>query len=284
MSNPRSNLIQPQELYEHLHDPDLRLVDTRFSLQDKGYGYRVYAEAHLPGAVYLDIAQDLSSRPGRHGGRHPLPDPERLAETLGRIGISDGSQVVVYDDAGGMFAGRLWWLLRWIGHSQVRVLDGGYPAWVAAGYPVSEQMPAPPQRPFLIQLQPELLVSMEEVRARLHRPGVALIDARSSERYRGEHEPLDPRAGHIPGAINRPFSDNLHQGRFKPAAQLKQELQALGLDSASDVIVYCGSGVTACHDLIALEEAGYHGARLYAGAWSDWCSYSENEVAIGAPA
>ena len=276
-----SNLIQPEELRERLGDPAVVIVDTRFSLVDKTYGYRVYTEGHLPGASHLDISRDLSSHPGRHGGRHPLPDPEALAQTLSECGISNTSEVVVYDDAGNMFAARLWWLLRWLGHSKVRVLDGGYPAWVGAGHPVNETIPTPRPHDFMLHMQHERVLDMPELKSRLHKPGVVLLDARNGDRYRGEHEPLDPRAGHIPGARSRPFIDNLVEGRFKSAERLRQELHAYGLDKAEEIIVYCGSGVTSCQNLIAIEEAGYKGAKLYAGSWSDWCSYSENEVAVG---
>lgn len=177
-----------------------------------------------------------------------------------------------------MFASRLWWLLRWLGHDAVRLLDGGYPAWIAAGQPVTAEPSLPIARHFVPRPHPEMLLSMDEVKSRLNRGGISLIDSRAPERYRGETEPLDAKAGHIPGALNRPFADNLAQGRFKSPEQLKHELLPLELENAQEVIVYCGSGVTACHNLLAFEEAGIRGARLYAGSWSDWVSYADNPV------
>ncbi len=279
-----SNLIQVAELAKQLGDPNLVIIDTRYALSDLDYGRHVYTEAHLPGAIYLDLATDLSDPLTEHGGRHPLPDPARLAQVLGRCGIGNQSEVVVYDDAGGMYAGRLWWLLRWLGHDAVRVLDGGYPAWKTAGQAITSEESLPIARHFVPRPRPDMLLSMEEVRSRLNRGGITLLDARAPERYRGETEPLDPQAGHIPGALNRPFADNLDPqkiGCFKSAEQLRHDLTPLELECAQEVIVYCGSGVTACHNLLALEEAGYRGARLYAGSWSDWVSYAENPVETG---
>lgn len=279
MSDSR-NLISPAALRARLGEPDLVLIDTRFSLQDKDYGRRAYTEAHLPGACYLDLEHDLSGPVGPHGGRHPLPEPEALAQALGRCGMGNDSEVVVYDDAGGMYAARLWWLLRWLGHESVRLLDGGLQAWFAADYPLSSEAATPIRRHFVPRPRPGMMLDLAGLRRELSLPGTLLLDARSPDRYRGETEPIDPKAGHIPGARNRPFADNLDQGRFKSPQRLRSELQAIGLGPAAAPIVYCGSGVTACHDLLALAEAGYEG-RLYAGSWSDWCSYPENEIETG---
>lgn len=274
-----SNLIQAEELHALLGSPDLVIVDTRSSLQDKDYGARKFAAAHLPGAIFLDLAADLSGPHGAHGGRHPLPTPEAFAAILGRAGIGNNSRVVVYDDAGNMFAVRLWWMLRWLGHRQVQILDGGLQAWQEAGYEVSDEYKALPETNFVPNVQSEMLLSMEQVRDGLGQPGRLLVDSRAADRYRGENETMDPKAGHIPGALNRPFKDNLAGSRFKTPAELKSDFQALGLDSDADITFYCGSGVTACHNLLAMEEAGFALPRLYAGSWSDWSSYEENPIA-----
>lgn len=278
----RKSLIEAQELYQLLNQQQpVVVIDTRFDLQNKALGHQQYLEGHLPGALFLDLEQDLSGPLAEHGGRHPLPDPARLAQTLGRAGIVSESLVVVYDQSGGMFAGRLWWLLRWLGHDQVKLIDGGLPAWLAAGYALETAIPEVQPQSFKPEIRAHLLVELPELEARLHEPELTLLDARAAERYRGEVEPLDPQAGHIPGALNRPFSQNLQDGRFKSPDILRQELQALGLRPEQEIIVYCGSGVTASHDLIALEEAGFQNARLYAGSWSDWCSYPEHPIETG---
>ncbi|PIQ27687.1 sulfurtransferase [bacterium (Candidatus Blackallbacteria) CG17_big_fil_post_rev_8_21_14_2_50_48_46] len=274
-----SYLIQPATLLEILNSPEILIFDTRFALADPDQGQRAYATSHLPGALYLDLEKDLSSPVSEHGGRHPLPDQSALLETLLAKGLNQDSRVVIYDDAQNMVSGRLWWLLRWLGHEQVQVLDGGWQAWQALGYPVTTQVPEKKPGHFRPSSQPQLLASIEEVKTRSAQ--TLLVDARSSERYRGEQEPLDPRAGHIPGALNRPFADNLQAGNYKSTETLRQEFEALGLQPEQEIIVYCGSGVSANHTLIALEEAGYHKGRLYVGSWSDWCSYPENPVQTG---
>lgn len=270
-----SHLIRSAALQALLGTPQLVIVDTRFSLQDKAYGRRSHAESHLPGAIYLDLETDLSGPVGPHGGRHPLPEPEVFARRLGAAGIGNASEVVVYDDAGGMYAGRLWWMLRWLGHDAVRVLDGGWQAWQAAGYAVESGTVGRPPQDFVPALRPQMLASRADVAA-----GVLLVDARSSDRFHGQNETLDPRAGHIPGALNRPFKDNLAGERFKPPETLRAEFAALGLAAGGDKIFYCGSGVTACHNLLAFAEAGLGPARLYAGSWSDWSSYPEAAVEV----
>ena len=276
-----SNLLSARALFERLDDPDLRLVDTRFSLQDPQAGRRAYEAGHLPGALYLDLDRDLSSpvRADRRGGRHPLPDMDGFARRLGGLGIGSEHHVVVYDDSGGMFAGRLWWLLRYAGHARVQVLDGGFSAWVEAGYPTTADAPTYPATSFELRLQPGMVVDRQQVLRNLDNPNVLLLDARSAERYRGENETLDPQGGHIPGALSRPFADNLERGRYKSAEALKARFE--DLSEAEEVIVYCGSGVSAAHDLIALEEGGIKNAKLYAGSWSDWLSYEDAPVATG---
>lgn len=264
--------------------PTLRVVDARFSLADPQSGAALYAQGHLPGALYADLNRDLSD-PGRTGhGRHPLPDSDAFAARLGAWGIGPETEVVVYDAGdGSMAAARLWWLLRLIGHAQVRVLDGGFAAWQAAGLPVTAALPqVTPLPPYPGRFDRRQIASVEEVQARLkHAPGW-LIDARAGERFRGEVEPLDPVAGHVPGAVNRPFALNVHEGRLRPAEDLRAALQPLiGTHAPDEVVLMCGSGVTACHLLLAMEAAGLEGARIYADSWSGWVSDPSRPVATG---
>jgi thiosulfate/3-mercaptopyruvate sulfurtransferase len=272
-------------LHEHLGDRNLVILDCRFSLADAHAGRRQYDAGHIPGAHYLDLNQDLSSPVGKHGGRHPLPDVEELAAKLGATlavsakqpGIHSGStQVVVYDD-GLAFAARCWWLLRYLGHDAVRVLDGGFKGWVAAGYEVTDAVPVAQPGEFAAQVRylsgsasrSDWVVDIEAVRARKDLPHVVLIDSREGDRYRGEREPIDPIAGHIPGAVNYPWIDMLDGNGYL----LPNHGQRWANLEADEIIVYCGSGVTACANLLSLEGAGIRGAKLYAGSWSDWCSY-----------
>lgn len=272
--------ISVADLRARLADPALRVVDVRFTLGRPDAGREAHAAGCLPGAVYLDLEHDLSGPVGVHGGRHPLPDPSVLAERLGAAGIGEGTHVVAYDAGDAMVAGRLWWLLRWLGHDAVQVLDGGFAAWLAAGAAVALPGARPAPARFEARPRPEMLVDRADVLAHLGRPGRVVVDARAPERYRGEVEPLDPRAGHIPGARNLPFAGNLDGGRFQAPEALRARFADLA--AADEVVVYCGSGVSAAHDLMALEAAGVRGAKLYAGSWSDWVSYADAPVALGA--
>lgn len=274
-----SHLIQPSELHERLGAADVRVVDVRFDLADTAAGERAYREGHIPGAVYAHLDRDLSGSLGEHGGRHPLPDPETLAMRLGRLGVGNGHDVVVYDTGTGMFASRLWWLLRYLGHDRARVLDGGLEAWRAQGYETSSRAPQPDQERFTPAVRPEMAADREYVMRNLGNPDVVLVDARAEERYRGEVEPLDPLAGHIPSALNLPFSGNLRNGRFMQREDLRRRFEHLG--EHDEVVVYCGSGVSAAHDVLAMEEAGLSGVRLYHGSWSDWCSFDDAPVETG---
>ncbi len=272
-------IIDPSELRERLDRHDLRLVDARFSLADPSAGREAYRVSHLPGAVYLHLDEDLSGPPGEHGGRHPLPDPDALAATFGRAGIGPETHVVVYDDGDGMIAGRVWWLLRWLGHDCVQILDGGLSAWREEGGPETAEEPQPTPREFEPLPRDAMVVDRAWLLEHLADPQVTVVDARSPERYRGEVEPLDARAGHVPGAVNLPFAGNLAGGRFKDEADLRERFA--GVARAPTLVVYCGSGVSAAHDVIALELAGVRGARLYPGSWSDWVSYRDAPVATG---
>lgn len=277
-----TTLIQPAELHALLGQTNFCLIDCRHDLANPDAGRIAYAEAHLPGAYFLHLDADLSGAKNGRNGRHPLPDPAQLAAKLGKLGIRAGTQVVAYDDSGGMFAARLWWLLRWLGHPQVAVLDGGVSAWRGAGLPLTQDIPAknPVDFPYRISLP---IVCADEVLHSLSSSDSVLIDARAPDRFRGENETLDLVAGHIPGALNRFFRDNLAPDYcFKPADQLRAEFTAL-LQHRPEcrVIQQCGSGVTACHNLLAMEIAGLSGSILYPGSWSEWCSDPDRPMITG---
>ncbi|MDP2004323.1 MAG: sulfurtransferase [Rubrivivax sp.] len=280
-----TTLIQAAELAGLLQaKADVVVFDCSFDLGRVDAGREAYAAGHVPGAVYLHLDADLSGPKDGRNGRHPLPDRAALRQRLAQAGVGDGTQLVACDGAGGMYASRLWWLARWLGCAHVAVLDGGFPAWQAAGLPVETL--TPPERPVASLSPRDSLVGTVErdtVMARLHTPGQLLVDARGADRFCGENETLDPVAGHIPGARNRPFRDNLGaDGRFKAAAQLRAEFDALIAGRPVDTLVMqCGSGVTACHNLLALEVAGLPGATLYAGSWSEWCTYPGAPTAVG---
>jgi len=279
-------LISPQELHALRQSSSPVLVcDCTFDLADTGAGARGYAAGHIPGAVYVDLDRDLSGAKTGDNGRHPLPRREDVAALMARLGASDDTQVVAYDAVGGAMAARLWWLLRWAGHPASAVLDGGLAAWRAAGLALEQEPPASP-RPGRFTLRPPLSATVEydEVRANLHAQAPRLVvDARAADRFRGENETLDAVGGHIPGAVNRFFRDNLQpDGRFKSPSQLKAEFDALlGATPANRVISQCGSGVTACHNLLGMEIAGLTGAALYPGSWSEWSSRPGSPIATG---
>lgn len=269
-------LVSVQWLEANRSSPKLRIVDCRYSLADPLAGRLAYREGHLPGAMFFDLETDLSGpmQPDRNGGRHPLPTPEAFAATLGEAGIDNDSWVIAYDETG-MTAPRLWWLLRWLGHENVAVLDGGIKGWVTAGgaletleveYAPAVYVPSP---------QTDWVLSAEEVLRR--RPGSTLVDSRAPERYRGEVEPIDPVAGHIPGALNRNWADGLEGGRLKSAEAQRDRFAGLG----DEVILYCGSGVSAAANALAMEVAGLPKPKLYAGSWSDWVSDPSRPVAKG---
>ena len=280
---PHSTLIRARELMALLDNhSEVILIDTSFDLANAQAGERGHAAAHLPGAFYAHLERDLSGeKTGRHG-RHPLPDRADFAATAGRWGVRPGVQVVVYDGHGGMYAARLWWMLRWLGHAEVAVLDGGVATWQAAGGSMSAApVAAIEAAPYADRASLVTSITAVKLMTRLGR--TPLIDARMAERFRGDAEPLDAQAGHIPGARNRFFKENLDAtGCFKSAAQLKEEFSALvGLSAANQLVHQCGSGVTACHNLLAMEVAGLSGSALYVGSWSEWSADPSRPIARG---
>lgn len=266
-------VISAQYLNEHLNDPQVVIVDCRFGLANPELGYQQYQISHIPGAYYLDLNKDLSAPVGQHGGRHPLPDTNELAKKLAAIGVNfQQTLVVAYDDSRCAFAARLWWLLRYMGHDQVALLDGGWTAWHSQGYPVTDALPANQPQIFNPQIRPEWVVDIDTVKARKDLPGAVLVDSRERDRYLGKHEPIDPIAGHIPGAVNYPWQEATDTQGYLHST-LEQQQRWGDVERATEIMVYCGSGVTACVNLLSLELAGIHTGKLYAGSWSDWCSY-----------
>jgi thiosulfate/3-mercaptopyruvate sulfurtransferase len=280
-----TTLISALELAPHLGEPDWAIVDCRFSLADNGLGRRVYLEAHIPGAVYAHLDEDLSGEVIKgQTGRHPLPPVPMVAEKLSSWGVDARVQVVAYDDTGGaMAAARLWWLLRWLGHRHVAVLDGGWQSWLAQGLPIRPGEEQRPPRRFSPSPQSDLLAQTEDILGMMPDPQVRILDVRSAERYRGENEPIDPVAGHIPAAISAPYTGNLDEkGKFLPAEALRARYRALiGDTPARDTVFYCGSGVTAAQGVLALAHAGLGEARLYNGSWSEWITDPERPVERG---
>jgi thiosulfate/3-mercaptopyruvate sulfurtransferase len=270
-----ATLVPVAELVAHIHDPSWRVFDCRHDLGDTGYGERAYAKEHIPGALFLHLDRDLSGAKNGGNGRHPLPDPEVFAARMAACGVGPDTQVVAYDNEGSAFAARLWWMLRWLGHDKVAVLDGGLAGWRRAKQPMDNVVPVLAPAQFPAQLRAENRVLLSEMQSRLGEPDLVLLDARPEERFTGEEETVDPVAGHIPGSVNRFYYDNLDDAGcyFRPAEALRQEFDGLLAGRpASRLIHTCGSGVTACQNLLAMEVAGLPGSRLYAGSWSEWCS------------
>ena len=288
-------LIDAQALREPMGDPRLAIFDCRFELLNPEAGRRAYLRAHIPGARYADLNRDLSGTIGPRTGRHPLPAPETFAAWLAANGVDNGTQVIAYDARNGSIAARLWWMLRWVGHEAVAVLDGGFKAWTAHGGALQSGPPEPPPagrgvppagpdvRPFTPGISAQGVLSTVELEQALRDPRALLVDARAPERYAGTVEPLDPVAGHVPGAVNHPFTANLGaDGRFLPAAELEGRWQErLAGSGIENLVAMCGSGVTACHNLLSLEVAGLTGAKLYAGSWSEWIRDPRRPIARG---
>lgn len=279
-----TTLISAAEVTAHLDDPDWAIVDCRFALADPTKGRRDYLAAHIPGAIYAHLDEDLAAPiiPGKTG-RHPLPAVDDFVVTLSRWGIDDRTQVVVYDDNSGFIAGRLWWMLRWLGHDAAALLDGDWRLWLAEARPTRAGVEMRAPRVFIARPRPHLLATTDEIAAKLGDPTLHLFDVRMAERYRGENETIDPFAGHIPGAVNAPYTLNLDaDGRFLAASELRERYEALLGDApVHEAIFYCGSGVSAVHDLLALEIAGLGMGRLYAGSWSEWIADPARPVATG---
>ncbi|MEC0183140.1 sulfurtransferase [Paenibacillus peoriae] len=290
------SIVSKRWLLARLYEPDIIIADCRSLLGQAGAGRTQFNEDHIPGAIHFDLEEDLTAPLGEHGGRHPLPDVDTLAARLSRAGINAASRIIAYDDQGGMMASRFWWLLRYLGHEQVYVLDEGYSAWKEAKFPVTADQPVRIPSTFVANVQSQLATDIQEVReislqlsqTELNGKGsegaprnpLLLIDSREPRRYAGLEEPIDTKAGHIPGAVNYFWKEVLDEkDSFKNAKQLQKHFA--DLDPNAEIIVYCGSGVSACPNVLALNEAGFSKVRLYPGSWSDWISYEENPVATG---
>jgi thiosulfate/3-mercaptopyruvate sulfurtransferase len=257
----------------NINDPNLVIIDCRFQLNNPQFGYQEYLKSHIPGAFYLNLDEDLSSPVQKHGGRHPLPNFDLFAAKIANLGIKHGkTRVIAYDSSRFAFASRLWWLLRYCGHDQVSLLDGGWQAWQASNYPVSQEIPSGKSGHFVPQIQNDWVIDIEGVKRKKDQARVILVDSREGDRYRGEREPIDPIAGHIPGAVNFCWLDVTNeQGYLRSLAELETLWSSYA--KTDQMIVYCGSGVTACVNLFSLELIGRKPALLYPGGWSDWCSY-----------
>lgn len=267
-----TTIVSVEELFAHRSDPKWVIVDTRHLLQDFGAGRRLYDAVHIPGAFFADVENDLAGPKTGKNGRHPMPDPEKFTAFLRELGVNDDTQLVAYDGGADMYAARFWFLSRYIGHDAVAVLDGGFAAWAGTGKPVTTQEPSRPRNGTITaRVRRELAVHADDVLQSLDSRAFSILDARGPDRFAGQNETIDPVAGHIPGAINRPFRANFTGplGQLKPPAQLRGEFEALGVPP-EQIVHQCGSGVSAAVNLLAMEHAGLPGARLYPGSWSEW--------------
>lgn len=274
-------IVSKEWLLARLFDDRQVIIDCRFQLNDPEAGYKSYLQSHIPRAYYLDLEKDLSGEKAEYGGRHPLPQTHKLCETFGRLGIDDTVHVIAYDDQGGAMASRLWWLLQYVGHTRVSIMSESFTQWEAAGFPTtSEAPPISISKAFTPKLQEQMLADVDLVRQAIDDLNVLLIDSREAARYSGEQEPIDPIAGHIPSAVNFVWKDNLDEnGKWLNSENLQGRFQSI--DKDKEIIVYCGSGVTACPNVLALKQAGFANVKLYAGSWSDWISYEGNPIATG---
>ena len=280
---PHTTLISTETLASHLADSSWLIADCRYNLKDEDWGRAQYLSGHIPGAVFVDLAHDLAGARTGTNGRHPLPSPERMAATFGHLGIGAGTQVVAYDQDAGPYASRLWWMLRYVGHDAVAVLDGGWAKWLREGRPARSGEEQRPAATFTPRLRADMRVTVDEAATRIGNPGVLFVDARSPERFEGQPDPLDNVFGHIPGARNRFYKNNLAEdGTMRPPDALRADFtRVLGDRSADQAVMYCGSGITACQNLLAMEYAGLRGAKLFAGSWSEWESDPKLPVETG---
>jgi thiosulfate/3-mercaptopyruvate sulfurtransferase len=274
-------VVNKEWLVEQLQNEEVTIVDCRFELGNPNKGETLYQDHHIPGAFYFHLEKQLSAPVAKHGGRHPLPDIGQFKRELEKAGIDRTKTVVAYDSGEGQFASRFWWLLSFLGHEKVFVLNGGFNDWVKAGYPTTKEVPEPESAKFEVKIQNEMLATYDEVKEIVvqNKKSPILIDSRDQARYLGEVEPIDRIPGHIPGAINKFWAEGLEQGTFKNSEEQKGRF--FGLDQAESIIVYCGSGVTATPNYMALKMAGFQHVKLYAGSYSDWVSYEENPVEKG---
>jgi len=272
------NTVTKEWLHARINDANVRVVDCRYYMGDATKGMNEYIENHIPGAVYFDLELDLSSPVQNHGGRHPLPEISEFVDKLSAAGIDNNTIVVAYDNQASAMASRFWWLMRYLGHERAFILDGGYDQWVQAGYPITTDVPQYEKKMFTPQVQTDMIATMEDVRAAIRTHSALLIDSREPKRYLGYEEPIDRIAGHIPTAKNYFWREGLtEEGNWKDENFQSTRFQEIPKDTP--LIVYCGSGVTACPNILALDEAGYANVKLYVGSWSDWISYSDNNVA-----
>lgn len=278
-------LVRTTDLTAHLQDPSWIVFDCRHDLADVAKGARLYREGHIPGAHFAAVDTDLSGVKTGVNGRHPLPAPDAFAAFLARHGVTETTTVVAYDDVGGQYSARLWWMARWIGLNRVALLDGGFPKWVAEGRPITTDVPPLPAKPTALKPRPDgsMLWTAQDILGRLNQRASCVVDARTPERYRGEVEPIDRVPGHIPGAVNRFYKSNLNADlTFRPPAELKREFEELlGARAPEDVAHQCGSGITACANLFAMDYAGMPGSKLYAGSWSEWIADPARPIARG---
>lgn len=271
-------VVEKEWLKQHLEDPKVRIADCRFYLGKSDEGKKQYLADHIPGAVYFHLEEDLSSPVLAHGGRHPLPDIARFNDALEKAGIGSDTIVVAYDQGDGAFAARLYWLLQYIGHKNVVVLNGGYASWESAGFPADRQIPAYPRTTLVVSINQDIMATYDEVKKIVSEGSgeTVLIDSRDPKRFKGIEEPIDKKAGHIPYAVNKNWVEGLDKGSYKPVSE--QEKRFSEFTKQQPLIVYCGSGVTAAPNYIALKESGYENVKLYVGSFSDWISYQDNEV------
>lgn len=276
-----TTLIQVDELAANIGNANFMIFDCRHELTDPTFGELAYAQSHIPNAHFASVDRDLSTEPNGSNGRHPLPDAEQFAAWLGKMGVSAGTQVIGYDNAAGVYSSRLWWMLKWLGHDEVAVLDGGWNAWLAADQPCTQEVPKPPLATQFIAKPRDVNVDAAYVLAHLQSPSMLVVDARSNDRFHGQNETIDPVGGHIPGARNRLFKSNLDdRGHFRSPDALRKEFTTLiGNTPVQNVVHQCGSGVSACHNLLAMEIAGMSGSRLYPGSWSEWVADPTRPIA-----